>query len=310
MSKVSIVVPCYNEESNLDNLYNSVKKVLSTELNDYDYEILILDNKSTDNSRNIIAKLCANDEKVKAIFHMYNCGSNANVFYGVQQSDGDCTIVLSADLQEPPSLIPMMVREWEKEHQNIIMMKTTSKENKFVYFLRSIYYKFFLKMSNIEQINQFSGFGCYDRSFVDVLRRINDNNPFWKGIVAEYATNRKIIEYEQQKRVAGKPSLNFWGYYDSAMTSFAIYAKWGLRLATFMGVLVAIAGFVIAIVYFILKIIHWNDFMAGNIPILLGTYIIGGCQLIFTGLIGEYLININGRVINRPMVIEEKRINF
>lgn len=310
MHKVSIVVPCYNEEANIERLYNTVTEILTKDLSDYDYEILFLDNKSSDSSRDILMRLCQADPKVKAIFHMFNCGSNANALYGLQQSDGDCTVMLYADFQEPPELIPMMVREWEKSHQNICMMKTSSKENKLVYLFRTIYYKVFLKMSRVEQINQFDGFGCYDRTLVDVIRTIKDCNPYFKGIIAEYATNKKVIEYEQQKRAAGKPSLNFWGYYDSAMMSFTNYTKAGLRIATFLGAILAFVGFIVAFVYLIMKLCNWNNFAAGNIPVLLGTFIIGGCQLIFTGLIGEYIININTRVIDRPMVMEEKRVNF
>lgn len=310
MSKISIVIPCYNEEENLPKLYRTVTEIMHNELPKYDYEILMLDNRSKDNSRRLIREFCKNDKHVKAIFQRVNCGSNANAFYGLQNSDGDCTIMLYADFQEPPELIPVMVHKWEEEHKCVFMIKSSSQEHKIVYFCRTVYYKIFKMMSDVSQIVHFDGFGCYDRSFVDVMREIKDNDPFLKGVIAEYAPEHIEMEYEQKKRAAGKPSLNFWGYYDSAMLSFTSYTKWGLRIATFAGMIVAGISFIIGIVYLVLKLIYWNSFVAGNVPILVGTYFLGGCQLLFIGFLGEYIMSINKKVINRPMTIEEERINF
>ncbi len=310
MAKVSIVIPCYNEEENIPKLYQTVTEIMNKELPEYDYEMLILDNKSKDGSRKIIRELCVKDSRVKAIFHRVNCGSNANAFYGIQNSDGDCTIMLFADFQEPPELIPVMVRAWEKEHKCVFMIKSSSQENKMVYFCRTIYYKIFKMMSDVSQIIHFDGFGCYDRSFVEVLKKIKDNTPFLKGVIAEYAPEHIRMEYKQRKRAAGKPSLNFWGYYDSAMLSFTSYTKWGLRIATFAGMIIAGISIIIGIVYFVLKLMYWNQFAAGNVPIVLGIYFLGGCQLLFMGFLGEYIMSINKKVINRPITIEEERINF
>ncbi len=310
MSKVSIIVPCYNEEGNLPRLYEVITTIMKTELGEYDYEILMLDNKSKDSSRSIIRDLCDKDPHVKAIFHLVNCGSNANALYGLQNSDGDCSIMLYADFQEPPELIPMMVHEWEKEHKCVCMIKTRSRENKFVYFARGIYYKVFTKMSKIPQIEQFDGFGCYDRSFVDIIKKVNDNDPFLKGIIAEYISDHIEIEYEQQKRAAGVPSLGFFGYFDSAMLSFTSYTKSGLRFSTFLGTFISLFSFLIGGIYLILKLMYWDVYPAGNIPILLSVLFLGGIQLFFIGLLGEYVMNINTRVINRPMAMEEERINF
>lgn len=310
MSKVSIIIPCYNEEENLPRLYKVVTDIMRAELSEYDYEILMLDNKSTDSSRSIIRELCNKDTHVKAIFHRINCGSNANAFYGLQNSDGDCSIMLYADFQEPPELIPRMVHEWEKEHKCVCMIKTKSKENKLVYLARGIYYKVFTKMSKTSQMEQFDGFGCYDRSLVEIVKRIHDINPYFKGIVAEYAADHIEIEYEQQKRAAGKPSLGFWGYFDSAMLSFTTYTKSGLRIATFSGMIISGLSFLIGIVYLILKLLYWDMYPAGNIPILLAMLFLSGAQLFFLGFLGEYIMNINLRTIDRPMTIEEERINF
>ncbi len=310
MKRISIAIPCYNEESNIPKLYEVVSRMMSEELTDYEYEILFVDNKSTDNSRSLLRDLCRKDKHVKAIFNRINCGPNTNPFHAIRESNGDCTILLYADFQEPIEMIPKMVKAWEDGHQVVCMIKTKSKENKFVYFCREMYYRLFTKMSDVEQIRQFTGYGLYDRSFIEVVRTLHDPKPFIKGIVAEYAPDHYEIEYEQQKRDGGKSSLNFWGYYDSAMLSFTSYTKGGLRLATFVGFIVSIISFIVAIIYLILKLKYWDTFAAGSIPVLLTVLFIGGCQLIFIGLLGEYILNINARVIDRPMVVEEERLNF
>ena len=310
MKKISIVIPCYNEEENIPLLYKELTALMQRELSEYQYEILFIDNKSRDSSRVLIRELCNKDRRVKAIFNYVNCGPNTNPFFGLRESEGDCSILLYADFQEPIEMIPVMVHKWEEGNKVVCMIKSKSKENRIVYFAREMYYRVFQKMSAVEQIRQFTGFGLYDRSFIDVIRQLHDPTPFIKGIVAEYAPDRVEITYTQQKRKGGKSSLDFWGYYDSAMLSFTSYTKGGLRIASVAGGIIALVSFVVALIYLILKLLNWNSFNAGNIPILLSVLFLGGCQLIFIGLLGEYIMSINQRVIDRPMVIEEERINF
>ena len=310
MKKISIVIPCYNEEENIEPLYEAVTELLKRELSEYKYELLIVDNKSKDKSRDIIRDICSKDEHVKAIFNYVNCGPNTNPFFAMRESDGDCTVLLYADFQEPIDMIPVMIKKWEEGNKVVCMIKDKSEENKLVYFAREMYYRIFKRMSSIEQIRQFTGYGLYDKSFIEVIRTLHDPIPFTKGIVAEYAPERTEITYTQQKRKAGKSSLNFWGYYDSAMLSFTSYTKGGLRVATVTGALISVISFGIAIIYLIMKLINWDAFEAGNIPILLSVLFLGGFQLIFIGLLGEYIMSINQRVMDRPMVVEEERINF
>lgn len=310
MKKISIVIPCYNEEENIPLLYKELTALMQRELSEYQYEILFIDNKSRDSSRVLIRELCNKDRRVKAIFNYVNCGPNTNPFFGLRESEGDCSILLYADFQEPIEMIPVMVHKWEEGNKVVCMIKSKSKENRIVYFAREMYYRVFQKMSTVEQIRQFTGFGLYDRSFIDVIRQLHDPTPFIKGIVAEYAPDRVEITYTQQKRKGGKSSLDFWGYYDSAMLSFTSYTKGGLRIASVAGGIIALVSFVVALIYLVLKLLNWNSFNAGNIPILLSVLFLGGCQLVFTGLLGEYIMSINQRVIDRPMVIEEERINF
>lgn len=241
---------------------------------------------------------------------MKNFGQFNSPYYGLCQTTGDCTILLCCDFQDPIEMIPVMVHEWEKGHKVISMIKTTSRENHLMYWLRSVYYKTIRAMSSIEQIEHFTGFGLYDKSFIQVLRDLDDPTPFLRGIVAEYAPDHLEIPYEQQKRRAGKTSNNFFSLFDAAMLSFTSYTKGGLRAATFGGFLISGMSFLIALFYLIQKLIHWDDFVAGNAPILIGVFFLGGLQMFFIGLLGEYIMSMNTRIIKRPLVIEEERLNF
>ena len=291
-------------------MYNALKEMFDKDLPEYEYEIIFIDNKSKDSTRNNIRLLCEKDPSIKAIFNMKNFGQFNSPFYGMLQSTGDCTIHFCADFQDPVEMIPVMVHEWEKGHKVISMIKVSSKESKIMYFFRTVYYKLIKAMSTENQIEHFTGFGLYDKSFIKVLKNLNDPIPFLRGLVAEYAPDHLEIKYEQQRRKAGKTSNNFFSLYDAAMLSFTSYTKGGLRIATFFGFTISLLSFFIAMIYFILKIFYWNDFIAGNIPILIGVFFFGGLQLFFTGLLGEYIISMNTRIMDRPLVIEEERINF
>jgi len=308
--KISIMVPCYNEEENVVPLSEAVIATLEKDLPEYDYEILFIDNCSKDKTREKLILLCSRNKKIKAIFNTKNFGQFNSPYYGLCQTTGDCTICLCADFQDPIDMIPKFVHEWENGYKIVCGIKTSSKENKIMYFLRGVYYKAIKKMSEVEQIEQFTGFGLYDKSFIQVLRDLKDPTPFLRGIVAELGPERKEIPYEQQERRAGKTSNNWYRLYDAAMLSFTSYTKIGLRLATFIGFGLSAVSVVIAIIYFILKLLHWNDFPAGMTPILLGVFVIGSMQLFFIGLLGEYIMNMNARLMNRPLVIEQERINF
>ena len=308
--KISIMVPCYNEEENVVPLSEAVTATLEKDLPEYDYEILFIDNCSKDKTREKLILLCSKNKKIKAIFNTKNFGQFNSPYYGLCQTTGDCTICLCADFQDPIDMIPKFVHEWENGYKIVCGIKTSSKENKIMYFLRGVYYKTIKKMSEVEQIEQFTGFGLYDKSFIQVLRDLKDPTPFLRGIVAELGPERKEIPYEQQERRAGKTSNNWYRLYDAAMLSFTSYTKIGLRLATFIGFGLSAVSVVIAIIYFILKLLHWNDFPAGMTPILLGVFVIGSMQLFFIGLLGEYIMNMNARLMNRPLVIEQERINF
>lgn len=308
---ISILVPTYNEEENVIPLAEAIVEMFRKELMPkYQYELVFIDNDSKDDTRNRLRMLCSRDPNIKAIFNAKNFGQFNSPYYGLQQTTGDCVILVCADFQDPIDMIPKFVHEWEQGYKIVIGQKTSSKENKIMYFLRSVYYKMIKKMSEVEQIEHFTGFGLYDRSFIDVLRELKDPTPFLRGIVAELGWKRKEIPYEQQKRRFGKTKNNFYKLYDAAMLSFTSYTKIGLRLATFMGFLIAGISFLVALFYIIIKIVYWDSYNMGMASIAVGLFFLGAVQLIFIGLIGEYILSMNQRIMNRPLVIEDERINF
>lgn len=312
MKKISIMIPCYNEVDNVEPISFAVVNVLEEALSRYDYEIVFIDNCSTDGTREKLEQICKNNRKIKAIFNVTNFGQFNSPFYGLCQTTGDCTISLCCDFQDPVELIPRFVEEWEKGHRIVSGIKTSSKEPGFIYFLRTVYYKMIRNMSAVKMIEHFTGFGLYDKTFIRLLQELDDPLPFLRGIVAEYGAgfNMIEIEYEQAKRRAGKTHNNFYSLYDAAMLSFTSYTKVGLRLATFMGFIVGFISFVVAIVYLVLKLLYWDNFQAGLAPMIIGIFLLGSIQLFFIGFLGEYVLNINTRMLHRPIVIEEKRINF
>ena len=303
------MIPCYNEEDNIVAITTAVSKQME-QLPQYDYEIVCIDNCSTDNTRPLLRSICAKNQKIKAIFNVKNFGQFNSPVYGLLQTTGDCSIMICADFQDPVEMIPEFLKYWEEGYQIVHGVKTSSKENGLMYGLRSIYYKLIKKYSSVDQIEHFTGFGLYDKSFIDVLRNLKDPTPFIRGIVAELGGKRKAIPYEQPKRRAGKTHNNWYSLYDAAMLSFTSYTKIGLRLATFIGVGVAMISFIIALIYLILKLCNWNNFDAGQAPILIGMFFLGSVVLIFLGIIGEYILSMNQRIMNRPLVVEEERLNF
>ena len=310
MKKISVLIPCYNEVENVVPMSEAVTNILEKELSAYDYELVFIDNCSTDGTRDKLEEICAKNKKIKAIFNVTNFGQFNSPFYGMCQTTGDCTISMCCDFQDPVEMLPQFVKEWEDGYKIVSAIKTSSKENPFIRLLRTIYYKMIRNMSDVKMIEHFTGFGLYDKTFIDLLRQLDDPMPFLRGIVAEYGFKRKEIEYQQAKRRAGKTKNNFYTLYDAAMLSVTSYTKVGLRLATILGFISSGVSLLIALVYLILKLINWYNFQAGYAPMIIGIYVLGSLQLFFIGLLGEYILNINSRVIHRPLVVEEKRINF
>ena len=305
MKKISVMIPCFNEQENVREIAKAVADILENELPQYDYELLFIDNCSTDKTRVYLRELCKQNPKIKAIFNARNFGQFNSPYYGMCQTTGDCTITMCCDFQDPVEMIPKFIEEWENGYKIVSAIKSSSKENGFIYFLRTVYYKMIRKMSSVEMIEHFTGFGLYDKSFIEILRDLHDPIPFIRGIVAEFGYKRKEIEYEQPKRRAGKTHNNWYSLYDAAMLSITSYTKVGLRLATFGGFICSGLCFLSGLIYLILKLLFWNKFSVGIAPIIIGTFFIGSVQLFFIALLGQHIMNINQRIMNRALVIDE-----
>ena len=310
MKKVSILIPTYNEVDNISLITDKIVELFSNDLKNYQYEILFIDNNSNDGSKDLIRKICKKNKNIKAIFNIKNFGAFNSPYYGLMQTSGDCTILMACDLQDPVELIPDFIKEWEKGYKIVVGVKNKSKENKIIYTLRSIYYDLLNKLSNVNIIRHFTGFGLYDKEFIELMASLNDTTPFLRGVVAEYGYDIKEVEYEQPLRINGKSHNSFTDLYDGAMLSFTTYTSLGLRIVTIAGFVIGLISFIIGLIYLVYKLIYWYTFNAGMAPVLVGMFFLGGIILISLGLVGEYVIAINRRTMNRPLVIEQERINF
>ena len=305
---VSVLVPTYNEEENVIPLTEAICAEFAKSLPQYDFDITFIDNCSTDSTREKLKALCAQYQNVRAIFNVRNFGQFNSPYYGICQTMGDCTIVMCADFQDPIEMIPKLVAEWEKGYKVICAIKETSKENKLMRFLRTCYYKMIRKMSSVEQIEHFTGFGLYDHTFVDVMRQLDDPNPFLRGVIAELGFKKKFVPYEQAKRRAGKTHNNFNTLYDAALQSFTTYTKTPIRFLTGLGVFLCGASVLGAIALLVLHLVdvRFHD-QLWLLPII-GFF--GSLNMIATSIIGEYQLTMRAKMTKRPLVIEECRINF
>lgn len=310
MKTITVVIPTYNEEKNIGLVYQRVTDIFEKSLEKYQYHILFVDNCSTDGSRKKIKNLAALDDRIQYIFYVRNFGFSKSTFYGLTQADGDAAVLLFADLQDPPELIVDFVREWENGSRVVAGIKNKSAENPLLYFIRNCYYRFINRIADIQHIEQFTGFGLYDRSVLEVFASLQDPLPYLRGIVAELAPECSKVFYEQEIRKYGKSSFKLKNLYDVAMLGITSYSRVFMRLATFTGLFIAVCSFLLAAVTFVLKIFHVIDYPIGNAAIIFGVFFLGSVQLLFTGILGEYISNINIRSMKRPLVVEEERYNL
>ena len=309
MKLISIVTPCYNEEQNIETLYQNVKDVFSL-LPDYSYEHIFIDNSSTDRTVEILKGIANADRNVKIIVNIRNFGHIRSPYHGLLQASGDCVISLVSDFQDPVELIPEFLKNWEHGYKIVIAVKTKSRENPIMFLLRKIFYNILIKFSEEEQIKNFTGFDLYDKSFIDIIRKIDDPYPYFRGLISELGFQTTSVEYIQPKRLHGKTKNNFYTLYDIGMLGFVNHSKLPLRLASFIGFSVSFLSLFIAMIYFVYKLLFWSNFSLGIAPLIFGIFFLGGIQLFFLGIIGEYIGAIFTQIKKRPLVIEKERINF
>ncbi len=306
--KISILVPTYNEAENVTDLFAAIRAEFEASLPHYDYEVLFIDNASADGTREKLAALAAADTRVRVILNTRNFGQFNSPFYGICATSGDCTIPLCADFQDPVELIPALVAKWEAGARVVVAIKTESLENPLLRFLRTCYYKAIRRLSPVPLIEHFTGFGLYDRSFVDVLRDLEDPTPFLRGIVAELGSAVTTLPYRQAKRRRGKSHNSLATLYDAAMLSFTTYTKTPLRFFSLAGVFFSAGGALAAVILALLQVTLQLSF--GLWWLLPPMAFFAGLQLLSAGMLGEYILLLRGKLLKRPLVIEEKRLNF
>lgn len=309
MKLISIVTPCYNEEKNVAGLYNEVKNVFA-ELKNYRYEHIFIDNASIDNTVNILKGIAAVDKNVKIIVNLKNYGHLKSPFYAILQANGEAVISVVADFQDPPVLIKDFIDRWEQGYKVVVGIKSRSKENLLMFLIRKIYYSLIQSISTSEQIKNFTGFGLYDRSVIEILRQYDERYPYFRGLISELGFEVAKIEFTQPIRKKGRSNNNFYTLFDLAMLGIVNYSVLPLRIATFVGMITAAVSFLIALFYLFYKIVFWNSFQVGIAPLVIGIFFFSAVQLFFIGIIGEYIGAIYTQVKKRPLVIEKERVNF
>lgn len=309
MKTISVVSSCYNEEGNLREFHDRIVAVFK-QLPGYAHEIIVADNCSTDSSREILRDLASQDRQFKVILNAGNFGHIRSPFNAIMQATGDAVVVLCSDLQEPPEMIPDFVRHWEAGYQVVCGVKPKSRENPLMFQVRRFYYWLLASCADTPQIQNFTGFGLYDRRVIDALKKFHEPYPYLRGLVCEVGFRRTEIPFVQAERKHGKTKNNFFTLYDMAMTGFVNHTKLPLRLAAFVGFFLAFLSLLVAVGYFIYKLLFWQTFNLGLAPMVIGLFFFSSVQLIFIGIIGEYIGAVWTQVKNKPWVIEDERINF
>ena len=307
--KITIVAPTYNEEENVLLFYSRVNETIKN-ISNYQFEFLFIDNASTDKTANILKDLARQDKKIKVILNTRNFGHIRSPYWGIIQSQGDATIYLASDLQDPPELIPKFIDAWESGFKVVLGVKPESKINFINHQLRKVYYLFLNKISNVSIVKNSTGFGLYDREVLNEVRKINDPYPFLRGIIAELGYEVKQILFLQERRNAGLTKNNFYTLYDIGVLGIISHSIKPVRMASLVGFLVGSLSFIFALIFTILKLIYWDSFPLGISPIIIGMFFMFGLILIFIGFLGEYIGSIHTYLQKRPIVVEKERINF
>ncbi|MBZ5654293.1 MAG: glycosyltransferase family 2 protein [Acidobacteriia bacterium] len=306
---ISILTPCFNEEDNVREVYERVRAVMSS-LGSYNYEHLFIDNASTDNTFAILKLISSFDNNVKVIRNARNFGPIRSPMHGLYQASGDAVIGIVADLQDPPEMIVDLVRQWEQGFPIVITVKQSSEESGLMFWIRKSYYKLVNRLSGIETYENFTGFGLYDRRVVELLKEFNDPYPYFRGMIAEIGLPHAEIPFHQPRRKRGITKNNFYALYDMAMLGITNLSKVPLRIVTLSGFVGAAISVFAGITYFLYKLLFWRNFSVGIAPLVIGMFLMGSLQLVFVGIIGEYIGQIHTLVQRRPLVVEQERLNF
>ena len=312
MSKplISILTPTYNESENISILIQELIILLTTYSEKYLYEIIIIDNDSIDNTVKIVKEICFKNENVKLIINSRNFGHIKSPFHGLLQAGGDAVILMASDFQDPIYLIHQHIQNWENGFLMSLAIKNNAEENWLFYNIRKLFYKTLSKLSETNLIENYTGSGLYDKKIINILKSINDPYPYFRGLISEIGFEKSYVYFNQPTRKRGFTKNNFYTLYDIAMLGITSYSKIPLRLATMLGFMMSGMSLIVAIIYLFMKLTLWNNFPAGNAPTVIGLFFFASVQLLFIGILGEYIGSIHTLVQKRPMVIEKERINF
>tara|TARA_Y200000002_G_scaffold382590_1_gene400231 strand:- start:4966 stop:5898 length:933 start_codon:yes stop_codon:yes gene_type:complete len=308
MPYISIVTPTFNEEDNIEDLCTSVENIFN-ELK-IDYEHIIIDNHSNDKTVLIVKKIIKKNNKVKLIVNNKNYGHLASPFHGIKNTTGDATILLTADFQDPPELIPKLIKSWQNGNKITLLQKITTEENFILKKTRNFYYWFLSKISQTNLTKNTTGSGIIDKSIVNVIKNINDPLPYLRGLLSEVGPEITLLEFNQPKRKKGYSKNNFFSLFDLALLGIIKQSKLPLRFMTICGLTISMVSFLVAFIFLVLKLVFWNEFEIGKAPVLIGLFAFSGFQILFLGLLGEYINVILIHVRNLPLVVEQERINF
>ena len=305
---ISIVTACYNEEENIEELYQRIAAVMADQ--PYDYEHICIDNSSTDGTVKKIKKIAANDNRLKLIVNARNFGHLRSPYYGLLQARGDACVVIASDLQDPPEMIPEFIKKWEQGYKTVLAVKPESDESSIMFWVRGIYYRLITRISEVPLVPNATGVGLFDRAVVDILRSIQDPYPYLRGLLCEIGFPIATVPFKQPKRVRGITKNNFYTLYDTAMLGITNHSKVPLRLMAMSGFLLSFLSLIVALFFLVAKLIYWDSFQLGTAPILIGIFFFGAIQAFFIGVLGEYIGSIHTQVRNMPLVVELERVNF
>lgn len=306
---ITVLTPCYNEEGNVREVYERVRAAVAA-AGDYRYEHLFIDNASTDNTLEELKTIAAEDKNVKVIRNTRNFGHIRSPMHALCQASGDAVIGIVADLQDPPEMIVDLIHKWEEGYPVVITVKQSSGESGAMFWIRKQYYKLVRGLSGVETYENYTGFGLYDRKVVEVIKGFDDPYPYFRGMIAEAGFKHFDIPYHQPARKRGITKNNFYSLYDMAMLAITNLSKVPLRLVTFSGFVGAMVSVLVSLGYLLYKLIFWSRFSVGIAPLVIGVFFFLSIQMLFMGIIGEYIGTIHTLVQKRPLVVEQERINF
>lgn len=312
MKKISLISSCYNEQENLDTLYDRVVKAIEPYSNNYEFEYILLDNGSSDNTEGKLRELAQKDKRIKVILNARNFGHIRSPYYGMVQCSGDAIIYLASDLQDPPELIGAFIKKWEDGYKIVLGKKTQSEESFPMFMIRTAYYELISRIADDDTslVKNCTGFGLFDRCVIDIIKQLDDPYPYIRGLICDIGFEKAFVEYKQPSRRRGISKNNFYSLYDNAMIGIVKHSKVPLRLMTFLGFGLSFLSLGVAVFYFILKLMFWNEFALGLAPIIISLFFLGSVQLFCMGVLGEYIGAIYTRVNKKPVVVEKERINF